>query len=84
MEFVDMIVPVLSKAKAFVTRGSKTIGGMARAVEKVDGVGLGHPLAREPWLVEDMIAGKVHGAIVHRQDESDKALTNMVAGSQQS
>ncbi|KAF2165423.1 hypothetical protein M409DRAFT_24273 [Zasmidium cellare ATCC 36951] len=82
MEFADSIVPMLTKTKVYVTGGFKTIGGMAKAVERVDGVGLGRPLAQEPWLVKELLAGEINGAILQRQDESDYGLTNMVAGSQ--
>ncbi|KAK4503168.1 hypothetical protein PRZ48_006596 [Zasmidium cellare] len=82
MEFAEAIVPMLKRTKVYVTGGFKTIGGMAKAVEKADGVGLGRPLAQEPWLVKHLLTGEITGAIKQRQDESDYGITNMAAGSQ--
>jgi 2,4-dienoyl-CoA reductase-like NADH-dependent reductase (Old Yellow Enzyme family) len=48
LEFAEMIAPVLSKTKTYITGGLRTVGAMVDALEIVDGVGLARPLAQEP------------------------------------
>lgn len=82
MEFADLIAPMLTKTKVFVTGGFKTVGGMVKALERVDGVGIARPFAQEPWLARDLLAGSIKGAIKQRPDENNYGLTNVIAGSQ--
>jgi 2,4-dienoyl-CoA reductase-like NADH-dependent reductase (Old Yellow Enzyme family) len=82
MEFADLIVPALKDTKVYVTGGFRSVGGMIDALATVDGVGLGRPLAAEPYLAKNIISGKVTGAIKHVFDESDFLLTNALAGTQ--
>lgn len=65
IEFAEMIRPLLMKTKVYVTGGFRTAAGMVAAVEAgaCDGVGIGRPLAAEPYLCKEILAGKVQGAL---------------------
>lgn len=71
LEFADLVAPVLSKTKTYITGGFKTVGAMVQALDAVDGVGLARPLAQEPRLVKDILSGKVTGAIRPAYDQDD-------------
>ncbi|KAF2228714.1 FMN-linked oxidoreductase [Viridothelium virens] len=77
LEFADQIVPGLTKTKVYVTGGLRTVGGMVRALDTVDGVGLARPLCEEWHLCKDMLEGKVDGAIVTGIDPGDFWLALM-------
>jgi len=80
LEFADLIAPVLSKTKTYVTGGFKTVGAMVSALDVVDGVGLARPLAQEPRFCKDVLSGKIKGAIKQQFDENDFGITNVAAG----
>lgn len=80
IEFAEKIVPALSKTKIYITGGFKTAGAMVKALETVDGIGLARPLAQEPRLCRDILAGKVKGAIQQRFDINDFGASNLAAG----
>ncbi|TKA83336.1 hypothetical protein B0A55_00626 [Friedmanniomyces simplex] len=82
MEFADLIAPALTKTKVYVTGGFKTVGAMVHALETVDGVGLARPLCQEPRFCQDVLDGKVQGAIKQRLDENNFGITNVAAGTQ--
>jgi 2,4-dienoyl-CoA reductase-like NADH-dependent reductase (Old Yellow Enzyme family) len=82
LEFAEMIAPVLSKTKTYITGGLRTVGAMVNALEIVDGVGLARPLAQEPHLCKDILEGKVTGAMKQVIDENNFGLTNIAAGAQ--
>ena len=82
MEFADLIAPVLTKTKTYITGGFKTVGAMAKALEVVDGIGLARPVCQEPLLCKDILHGKVNGAIKQRLDENNFGITNVAAGTQ--
>jgi 2,4-dienoyl-CoA reductase-like NADH-dependent reductase (Old Yellow Enzyme family) len=65
IEFAEMIRPLLKKTKVYVTGGLRTASGMVKAVSDgaTDGIGIGRPLAAEPFLIKELLAGKVTGAI---------------------
>ena len=65
IEFAEQLRPLLKKTKVYVTGGLRTAGGMVKAVRggACDGVGLGRPLAAEPYLCKEILEGKVTGAI---------------------
>lgn len=65
IEFAEMIRPHLHKTRVFVTGGFRSAAGMVRAVESgaCDGVGIGRPLAAEPYLCREILQGRVDGAI---------------------
>lgn len=82
LDFADTITPALNKTKSYVTGGLKTVGAMVDALKSVDGVGLGRPVAQEPTLPRDILAGKVTGSIEQIFDQNDFGTTNVVAGTQ--
>lgn len=82
IEFAEMIAPVLSKTKVYVTGGFKTVGAMVNALDTVDGIGLGRPLAQEPAFCADILSGKVQGAIAQKLDQDSFEITNVAAGVQ--
>lgn len=55
---------------------------MVKALEVVDGVGLGRPSAAEFRLSSDLLEGKVTSAILPAMDQDDEALAIVVAGTQ--
>lgn len=65
IEFADLLRPLLSKTKLYVTGGFRTASGMVRAVtdSACDGIGLGRPLAAEPYFCKEILSGRVTGAI---------------------
>jgi 2,4-dienoyl-CoA reductase-like NADH-dependent reductase (Old Yellow Enzyme family) len=82
IEFAEEIVKPLTKTKSYVTGGLKTVGAMVKALDTVDGVGLGRPATQEPHLPRDILEGKVTGAIETKLDENNFGLTNVAAGTQ--
>lgn len=65
IEFAEMIRPLLKKTKVYVTGGLRSASGMAKAITEgsCDGIGLGRPLAAEPYLCKEILEGRVNGAI---------------------
>src|ERR1700742_4426601 len=61
IEFAELIRPLLKKTKVYVTCGFRTSAGMVAAVQEgaCDGIGIGRPLAAEPYLVKEILGGKV-------------------------
>jgi tRNA-dihydrouridine synthase len=55
----------LKQTRVYVTGGLRTAAGMVKAVAEgsCDGVGIGRPLAAEPYLCKEILKGKVTGAI---------------------
>lgn len=82
MEFAEEIVPGLTKTKTYITGGFKTVGAMVSALDTVDGVGLARPVCQEPHLCNDILEGKVKGAIEQKIDMENFGLTNVAAGTQ--
>lgn len=80
LKFAEKIVPALTKTKAYVTGGFKTVGAMVKALDTVDGVGLGRPLTQEPRLCKDILEGRVKGAIAQKLDPNDFGPTLIAAG----
>ena len=80
LDFADTIVPALKKTKIFVTGGFRTVGAMVKALDTIDGVGLGRPATQEFRLPNDILAGKVRGAIQWGLDENNFPILNMAGG----
>lgn len=62
-----------------MTGGFKTVYGMVKTLESVDGVGLGKPVYEESIITADILSGKVKGAIVSKIDQDDFPLTIVAA-----
>lgn len=82
LEFAEAIPPHLSKTRVYVTGGFITASGMVKALDSVDGIGLGKPVCQEPSLATDILAGKVTGIIVSKIDPNNFPLTILAAGTQ--
>ncbi|KAK6406346.1 hypothetical protein LTR95_018672 [Oleoguttula sp. CCFEE 5521] len=80
LDFAELIAPALTKTKVYLTGGFKTVGAMVKALNSVDGIGLGRPLCQEPFLCRDILAGKVSGAIEHAVDRDDFGVSLTIAG----
>lgn len=65
IEFAELIRPHLKKTKVYVTGGFRSAKGMVDAIQSgaCDGVGIGRPLAAEPYLCKEILEGRVKGAI---------------------
>ena len=65
IEFAELIRLLLKKTKICVTGGFRSSAGMVQAISKgaCDGIGIERPLAMEPYLVTEILEGKVTGAI---------------------
>jgi 2,4-dienoyl-CoA reductase-like NADH-dependent reductase (Old Yellow Enzyme family) len=88
LEFAEMIVPVLGvdedrKTKVFITGGLRSMSAMIKALEVVDGVGLGRPASQEPGLAADILEGKVSGAIKPREPFDNNSGMGMLAAGMQ-
>ncbi|UNI24151.1 hypothetical protein JDV02_009924 [Purpureocillium takamizusanense] len=85
LDFAEKTVPALSKTKGFVAGGLRTVPAMVRALESVDGIGLGRPLCSEFDLAQRIIDGKASRALCGLLDEQAYNLTKMArkAGGQQ-
>lgn len=68
-EFAQTVAPAFGATpadrttKVYLTGGLRSSSAMVRALDVVDGVGLGKPAAAEPNLAAALLAGKVAGAI---------------------
>lgn len=83
LEFVRDIVPHLSKTKKYLTGGFRTAGAMVKALEILDGIGLGRPAAQEPRFAADLLAGRITGAIKPRDEILDQLLVHLsISGAQ--
>lgn len=82
IEFAEEIVKPLTKTKAYITGGLKTVGAMEKALDVVDGVGLGRTVTAEFHLPRDILEGKVTGAIKPAFDEGDTGFAIVAAGTQ--
>ncbi|KAK5052103.1 hypothetical protein LTR84_002907 [Exophiala bonariae] len=63
-EFAEQIVPGLTKTKVYLTGGLRTVGGMIRALDTVDGIGLARPLVQEFDFCKKILNGEVTGSII--------------------
>ncbi|PHH92924.1 hypothetical protein CDD83_3414 [Cordyceps sp. RAO-2017] len=82
LEFADIVIPQLKKTKAYVTGGLRTAQGMVKALDTVQGIGLGRPVCNEFDLPQKMLDGKVSSAIQTLLNEDSFAVTNVAAGAQ--
>lgn len=82
LEFADTIVPRLSKTKAYVVGGLRTVSAMVDALQTVHGVSLGRPAAQEFDFPKKVLQGGVKSAIDTKFDEQDFGITNLTAGTQ--
>lgn len=67
-EFAEQIVPGLTKTKVYLTGGLRTVGGMIRALETVDGIGLARPLVQEFDFCKRILDGEVTGSPIPKME----------------
>ena len=79
LEFADQIRPLLKKTKTYVVGGLRSVGGMVKALDTVDGVSIARPAATEPSLPNDILSGKVKAAIQPLLDQDDFVPTHILA-----
>ncbi|KAH0521815.1 hypothetical protein TsFJ059_005752 [Trichoderma semiorbis] len=79
IEFAEMIIPELKKTKAYITGGLRTAAGMVKALDKMDGVGIGRPAAHEFDLPQKILDGVTDGAIKQLIGEDNFMMTNAAA-----
>lgn len=82
LEFADAIVPHLTKTKTYVTGGLRSVAAMVEALKTVDGVGLGRPTTHDFNLGNNILEGKVQGALKIKIEEENFGMTNNAAGVQ--
>jgi 2,4-dienoyl-CoA reductase-like NADH-dependent reductase (Old Yellow Enzyme family) len=82
LEFADTITPALTRTKTYVTGGLRTVAGMVKALDSVDGVGLARPVCQEPHLAKDILQGKIDSVLDQKLDQQNFGLTNVAAGTQ--
>lgn len=82
IEFADQIAPSLTKTRTYVTGGFRTVAGMVKALETVQGVGIARAACQEPLLCRDMLEGKFTGVLQTGLDQENFMLTNVAAGTQ--
>ncbi|KAK7885430.1 hypothetical protein LTR67_010223 [Exophiala xenobiotica] len=82
LDFAEQITPALTKTKAYVTGGFRTVRGMVNALNSVHGVGLGRPVCQEFRLCRDILEGRSTGAVEQALDMNDFGITNLIAGAQ--
>jgi 2,4-dienoyl-CoA reductase-like NADH-dependent reductase (Old Yellow Enzyme family) len=79
LDFAGQVVKPLSKTRAYITGGFKTVGAMVSALAIVDGIGLGRPVCHEIGFGKDVLEGKIAGAIKPGLDEQDFGATSGAA-----
>jgi len=82
LEFAEEIAPGLMRTRTYITGGLRTVGGMVRALNTVDGVGLGRPLCQEFDLCKNILDGKVLGTIIPKVGQGEFWLA-LMAGNRQ-
>lgn len=82
IEFAEQIVGRLKTIRVYVTGGFKTSGGMAKALDVVDGVGLASAACQEPRLPRDILSGKVLGVMKPALHDDTYFKRVMAAGCQ--
>lgn len=82
LDFADSIVPRLTKTKAYVVGGLRTVSAMVEALKTVHGVSLGRPSAHEFDFPKKVLEGGVKSAIETKLPEQDFGITNLAAGVQ--
>lgn len=82
LEFAEQLSREVS-TPLMLTGGFRTVAGMAAAVDggAVDLVGLGRPLAHDPYIVERLLAGTLSAVETERHVIGNKMLDDFLDGS---
>ncbi|TPX12303.1 uncharacterized protein E0L32_006950 [Thyridium curvatum] len=70
------------KMKSYTTGGFQTVGAMVKALEVVDGVGIGRAACQEPRLPLDILSGKVTGIMKYAIGEDEMFKRLFTSGTQ--
>ncbi|KAI9886932.1 MAG: hypothetical protein M1823_001224 [Watsoniomyces obsoletus] len=82
LDFAEAIAPSLTKSKSYVTGGFKTVGGMVKALQSVDGVGVARPTCQDFRFAEGILTGKIKAAVKPLFDPNDFSIGVLAAGAQ--
>ncbi|KAM0347407.1 hypothetical protein ACHAPU_004928 [Fusarium lateritium] len=86
LEWAETITKALDpahKMKIYIAGGFRTVGAMVDALKIVHGVSIGRPATAEPRLVNDILEGRVKGAIQPMEMvEKDLGMSMGVSGAQ--
>ncbi|KAF2969390.1 hypothetical protein GQX73_g4197 [Xylaria multiplex] len=63
IEFAERIAAAVNQTKVYTTGGLRTVGGMLSTLEGVDGLGFGRVAIQEPSFPNDILSGKITGAM---------------------
>ncbi|KIX96486.1 uncharacterized protein Z520_07752 [Fonsecaea multimorphosa CBS 102226] len=82
LEFAEMITPVLTRTKSYVTGGFQTAPAMINALKATDGIGIARAACQEFSFGRHLLDGRINSAIAQRLDHQNFMLTNVAAGTQ--
>ncbi|KAM6522989.1 hypothetical protein FALCPG4_012595 [Fusarium falciforme] len=86
LKFAESIVPALGeerKTKVYLTGGLRTVDSMNRALDVVDGLGIGRPAAQEPSFAAKILSGEITAAVKPVPPfEDDSGMGNVIGGAQ--
>ncbi|KAK7430642.1 hypothetical protein QQZ08_002684 [Neonectria magnoliae] len=66
LEWAETVTRSLSadrKMKTYIVGGLRTVSAMVKALGAVDGIAMGRPATAEPRLADDIVSGRVQGAL---------------------
>lgn len=79
LEYGRIYSEKMERTKVYVTGGYRSVKGMIRAVQEVDGIGLARPLCQEPHLCSHILSGSVETAPPIKIDTDNFHLTSVAA-----
>ncbi|KAK6810551.1 hypothetical protein RU639_013752 [Aspergillus parasiticus] len=79
LEYGKIYSEKMERTKVYVTGGYRSVKGMIRAVQEVDGIGLARPLCQEPHLCSHILSGSVETAPPIKIDTDNFYLTSVAA-----
>ncbi|KAE8372672.1 hypothetical protein BDV26DRAFT_297651 [Aspergillus bertholletiae] len=69
----------MERTKVYVTGGYRSVKGMIRAVQEIDGIGLARPLCQEPHLCSHILSGSAEKTPPIKIDTDNFHLTSVAA-----
>ncbi|KAB8227894.1 uncharacterized protein BDW43DRAFT_304283 [Aspergillus alliaceus] len=79
LEIAKLYSRRMNHTRIYVTGRLRSIRGMVRALDKVDGIGLARPLCQEPHLCSQLLTGGVTSASAIKIDMNDFHHTSVTA-----
>lgn len=71
IEFAEQIAKSVSSLKVYTTGGFKTVDGMVKALDSVDGVGIGRSAAQDSDLPVRLLSGETKGVAKYAIEEDN-------------